>query len=63
MKTVAVRHHTARILQIPINVLADEVSGLADRGMMIYGAFFALQVVRCAGPVQLLSGFHSITVF
>jgi len=44
----AVRRQPARILQIPIIVLTDEVSGLADRGMMIHGKGFVLPVVRCA---------------
>jgi hypothetical protein len=49
MMGVAVRRQPARILQIPIIVLTAEVSGLADRGMMIHGTGFVLPVVRCAG--------------
>jgi len=39
-ETVSARHHTVIILAIPIIALADEMPGLADRGMMIHGKFY-----------------------
>jgi hypothetical protein len=45
---VSARHHTVIILAIPIIALADEMPGLADRGMMIHGKILLIT----AGPLR-----------